>query len=786
MKVPFKTLASFGVNKGYASDAAYLVDYPSPSDGDMYYNITDHSYHHYDSATSTFTSGSGTAIGAAVSGATPYQLLYTDGNGNLGNSPSFAVSEDYARLLLGASTDDGVSDLVLNGNATFEAGVITSLPQPSTTTVLFNEKVVLGAYGPTGAVTILFTSGVNSGFSTTATGYAFPGGAVATTVYVLDNTPPNTPTQISGETFSVNGSGSYNIGEDDNGNWYYPFPASAQPASWTNGSNNAYWINGSLVGSAVGIIFGAVGSSYVVLIAVARGNSPYPAGTSTTLSAVAINSVDPVNRLLIANDGLSLNLNWSLPGQVLINNPTPDGVSALQVYGQTSLGGNLIFSSDATYSLGTQTSGRPYTVFVSDYINVGSSTMMTDFNGVETYLDGLSTFGDNSDVVTVIGSWSTATADPNPPSGFIGFHTRTGALYEFGGATGFYLNPAGGNRDIKLRVFTNPSATDLINFGADGSLSFFAENPNPYLLWSDGTGSIGQAGTNRPLSAYIQQNLYLGDSTAPYQGNIYFPFSTIMGPGSGSYGLTIEVTGGYAFNVAASYNNFTGDNVDFSGYLSFTGYGNIGEEYGTSLTEQPTKVYIGSQVLIGNPNGVNVSSINPYVTAALALYGSNTNIVWDTDGSGNIGASGANRPGNLFLSANAYVAGRTLLAGVTDDTVSALQVKGRISVPPVTLTDGATVTLNAALGSTFYLTSTSNPTLAAPTNPVDGQKILIEFTASGSNQTLTLASGAGGFTFGSDIPGPLTQTTAGDTDIIGCVYNAALNTWFVVAYARGF
>ena len=103
----------------------------------------------------------------------------------------------------------------------------------------------------------------------------------------------------------------------------------------------------------------------------------------------------------------------------------------------------------------------------------------------------------------------------------------------------------------------------------------------------------------------------------------------------------------------------------------------------------------------------------------------------------------------------------------------------------VTLTDGASVALNAALGQTFRLTTTTNPTIAVPSNPVDGQTIIIEIAASGGARTPSLAGGAGGFIFGTDITA-LTAVTSGKTDYIQAKYNLAANKWRVVGYVRGF
>ncbi len=103
----------------------------------------------------------------------------------------------------------------------------------------------------------------------------------------------------------------------------------------------------------------------------------------------------------------------------------------------------------------------------------------------------------------------------------------------------------------------------------------------------------------------------------------------------------------------------------------------------------------------------------------------------------------------------------------------------------VVLTDGATPALDASLGNEFTLIAAGDRTIAVPTNPTSGQKIIIRHLASGGARTLALNTGAGGFKFGSDITG-LTQTASGKYDYIGCIYNAATSLWEIVAYSKGY
>lgn len=104
----------------------------------------------------------------------------------------------------------------------------------------------------------------------------------------------------------------------------------------------------------------------------------------------------------------------------------------------------------------------------------------------------------------------------------------------------------------------------------------------------------------------------------------------------------------------------------------------------------------------------------------------------------------------------------------------------------ITLTDGATVALDAKLGNVFVLTAAGNRTISAPTNPRAHFKIIIKHIASGADRTLALTTGsAGAFRFGTTVTA-LAATTSGKTDYIGCIYNATDDRWDVIAYVQGY
>lgn len=111
-----------------------------------------------------------------------------------------------------------------------------------------------------------------------------------------------------------------------------------------------------------------------------------------------------------------------------------------------------------------------------------------------------------------------------------------------------------------------------------------------------------------------------------------------------------------------------------------------------------------------------------------------------------------------------------------------------INPPVVTLVDGATVALDASSHAPYYrLAAAGDRTLLVPTNPTDGQKIMVQhFASGGSSRTLTLTTGsAGAFRFGTDIT-TLSVTASGKTDYIGANYNATDSRWDIIAYVKGY
>ena len=102
----------------------------------------------------------------------------------------------------------------------------------------------------------------------------------------------------------------------------------------------------------------------------------------------------------------------------------------------------------------------------------------------------------------------------------------------------------------------------------------------------------------------------------------------------------------------------------------------------------------------------------------------------------------------------------------------------------VSLTFGTTVALNAAAGNVFGLTLTSSSgTLSNPTNPTNGQHLLVIITQ-GVDGGFILSYGSA-YNFGA-AGQPILSTAAGGVDVLGFVYWSALAQWLFVGAAMGF
>lgn len=98
------------------------------------------------------------------------------------------------------------------------------------------------------------------------------------------------------------------------------------------------------------------------------------------------------------------------------------------------------------------------------------------------------------------------------------------------------------------------------------------------------------------------------------------------------------------------------------------------------------------------------------------------------------------------------------------------------------LSFSSTLTIDASTGSLFRVTLTGPMTLANPTNPADGQRILVQLTQDGTgSRVLTLGSAfnVGGLTV-------TLSTAANKVDFLLAQYRSAATKWDVLAFGAGY
>lgn len=107
-----------------------------------------------------------------------------------------------------------------------------------------------------------------------------------------------------------------------------------------------------------------------------------------------------------------------------------------------------------------------------------------------------------------------------------------------------------------------------------------------------------------------------------------------------------------------------------------------------------------------------------------------------------------------------------------------------LSDVPQMLVDQPILLTNVDLGGLFRVVLGGNRTLANPTNMNDGDRILWEFIQDGvGGRTITFDTA---FKFGADISSIVLSTLPNKRDFMGAVYNEAEDSWYVIAFVKGY
>ena len=143
---------------------------------------------------------------------------------------------------------------------------------------------------------------------------------------------------------------------------------------------------------------------------------------------------------------------------------------------------------------------------------------------------------------------------------------------------------------------------------------------------------------------------------------------------------------------------------------------------------------------------------------------------------GAVGVAAAGAGGAVLTAATASRASAAAQATTTES--------GGVAPGVVNLTDVATIAVDASQGNDFRVTIAGNRAMGNPANPANGQQIIFQVTQ-GSGGPFTLSWGSG-YEFSAQLPQPGLSTNAGQTDLLGFIYNATKGTWLLAAFVNGF
>jgi hypothetical protein len=146
---------------------------------------------------------------------------------------------------------------------------------------------------------------------------------------------------------------------------------------------------------------------------------------------------------------------------------------------------------------------------------------------------------------------------------------------------------------------------------------------------------------------------------------------------------------------------------------------------------------------------------------------------------GAVGVTAAGAAGSLLTQAAASPA-RAATAALQSTTVE----QGAVAPAVVALTDAATISVDASQGNDFRVTLGASRTMGNPVNPADGQQIIFQITqGSGGSAEITWGTA---YEFSAGLPQPALSTAAGQTDLLGFIFDAGRRSWLLAAFVNGF
>ncbi len=124
------------------------------------------------------------------------------------------------------------------------------------------------------------------------------------------------------------------------------------------------------------------------------------------------------------------------------------------------------------------------------------------------------------------------------------------------------------------------------------------------------------------------------------------------------------------------------------------------------------------------------------------------------------------------------------VSGATYTTANSALVATRAT--PQVVAYAATIIIDSAVVDAARVTLTGNPTINGPTNPRDGQSMMIEMLASAAARTITLATGTGHWIHTLAVPAsPALTVASGFTGFLAGRYSTSTARWHALAFEAG-
>lgn len=348
-------------------------------------------------------------------------------------------------------------------------------------------------------------------------------------------------------------------------------------------------------------------------------------------------------------------------------------------------------------------------------------------------------------------------------------------------ATKAYVDAVAAGLSVKpsVRVATTGAETFTISAGsvtqiAGTAVDGVSPSVNDRILVKDAPASTG-AGS--PGSTQPGNGIYVVTNATT---NLTLSRATDMSGTNAPAGAfafceagTANAGAGFVVTTPSSNAGFTYGTNNIA-WTQFSGAGEVNA--GTGLTKTGNTIALTNPVTIalgGTGQATQQAALDALagaVTSGLYLRGNGTHVLLAAIQAGDVPTLNQSTTGNANTATN--------LAG-------AATFPARVTGKAVSLTDGASVAVDASLGNVFdWPLGAGSHTLAVPSNAVNGDSIVIRIAYAGSFTPL-FASGAGGYSFGTDGQPSWTATNA-TVDLVGFGYNSSLGKWLCTGWKLGY